>query len=962
MATRYLHTKQYGPFKGLNKGVSDLLLKGDYQSLAQNAFINSGSTALTSRVGRKPVGWDPASTDKKVFAGLYIETDVTTEQQYERELILNIDDGTFEVIKDFTITISNVGAVQARAEVNFNELTSSWRFQLLNDSTNAVLYTLDLDSAGGVPSVTVSTLVAGINALADFNCTLGTAGAGASFASVAFDAQVVELPVGADRAVKGLYLDVKSFTTPVIQTYAPYYSNGQIQNGALSYTNLQNILYVAVPGVGLCKWDGVDFYKAGFPAPKINPDIGNPFSATVGAGGANPRAAPGYYSYAFAYEKKDAKGNRYESLGRGPNQFVGGTVESNSNAIAAAGTYIAVQGLNNSDPLLGYGPQITPYNVRSAVVKPNFSILGGTVEVFSSTNTMRVGDIACFKIRLNRNPTEINWTQDGSEFSILLCEAEITNIQLNTPSVGTDTITLNQTGWTITHLYRNRTAYKTAVRGWATSQNWTTASPFDEESDVSLADIIAYATFFAPGTLDTIPNTTMSNNVRVNAYRTKGEGLVSAPTVFPSDWYLLDIEPARTDPSLIQIWDWYADRALGPLWEQKIEITSTPFPDFEQILDTKYTICHSHQQRMYLSGEPKKPNVVDRSDPLWGPEFYYPGGDLQLNMETTVASTVTAISSAGPNVIVGKSRGIRMISGDLGTADNIRVDDISFELGIQNQASTLFGINSCIALSQLGPIEILPSGSYNFVGSRDLSNKSRLEGIIKNGNFDLNFASASLNPDKGYYFLYLPYKGSGGTTAAANESFLQFNQGADFKSQTQLGEAYIYLTTQDSWFKWVGLEATGGSYTKQGLLHTVSTGNLGSIILRELSSETLSDYVDWYQGINWDVATNWEHLGEPYQYKSFIRAYAQNIETDPLAGGQFTILIEAERDWVADTAYSSYSLSDLGAIGKGLFKVSGNKSRSMRFRMKHSAVKKRPMVTGLTVEVAAEFKPMVKQG
>jgi hypothetical protein len=330
-------------------------------------------------------------------------------------------------------------------------------------------------------------------------------------------------------------------------------------------------------------------------------------------------------------------------------------------------------------------------------------------------------------------------------------------------------------------------------------------------------------------------------------------------------------------------------------------------------------------------------------------------------MTSSVASNITAIGSTSDSLVVGKRRGIKLISGDLSSEVNIRVDDISFELGLANQTSTVSSIDRCIGLTQLGPIEISSNGQWQFLGSQDLGGKSRLEAVLKNSSLDLFFAAATVNMQKGYYFLYIPNKGSSGTSQASNDSYLQFDQGANLAANTSFGSAYIYSTTQDAWFEWERFDASGGAYIKDGLLHTVRCGDIGSIILRENNSGTLSDQVDWYQAISFDCATNWMTLSEPYMFKQFNRALIQNIERDPLSISDYSLTLTAERDWVKDVAHSSVTINDLDTVGYGQMKMKGNKSRSMRIRLQHSTIKQRPMITGLTVEIAAPFRPKIKQ-
>lgn len=929
----YTHIKSYGPFKGLNRGVSDFNLPDGFFSKALNATVLPGSTALSVRPGWQVGATTVNSTDKKVFAGLYVDVDTETGVQTEKELLLNITAGNAELIEPFTITITNATAFdfEVAATVNIDPSNTRHRFQLINTGNNAVLYTTYLVDGSGIPDLTINALVSAIDALSDFSATLSSGSNGLIQAATALPISYNIIPADSSREIKG-------YTTKTIVNSSGLISAIDYNTlKPVSYTNLQNALYFAIPGVGLCKFDGQVVTRAGVPRAI---EVKYSAQGAPDSGG----LVVGRYVYAYAYEVRDINGNILEGLGEcsrpDPALTFSGSVDGGPgyvNLILAEtgtlGCWVDLQFKN-------LPPTTYKHDVRYARINgaQSFSVSDPTLTVFSG-HTMQPGDRFCIRAVIGAT--------SGYGAANYLISGLIA-------SVTATSITFASTGFEVTLLDRNESRPDIKTKTYL-------IPAFTEQTDITLAELDAYIT--TPNTNTVANNANMSNNVRLNLYRNKGEGVTAAELAsdYP-DMYLLDIVVPFSSDTYTNYRDTARDLAITIRWEQKIEIGPVPF-ELDAGLSKQVTIAHSHQGRMYLAGNPKAVNTLYRSDLLYGPEFYNPFGFADLNLETKVASKITAIGSTSDNLIVGKNKGIQLISGDLSTDSNIRVDDISFDLGLVNQASTISAIGKCIGLTQLGPIEIDTSGNFQFIGSQELGTKSRLEAIFKQEKLDLNFASTAVNMEKGYYMFYVPTKQTAGVTQALNDSFNQFEQqSANLTNIPEpWGKVYTYIVTQDAWFEWDRIEATGGMYIKDGRFHAVAMGDTGLLIQSESDSDTLSDYADYREGIQMDVATNWIDLGEPYMYKQFIKALIQNAENDPLANNAYNVTLSAEKDWVEDTAQTEQELSNVVSVAYKQVKIKGNKSRSMRIRLSANNILERPAITGVTVEISAPFRPKIKQ-
>lgn len=927
----YVHIKSYGPFRGLNKGVSEINLQDGFFSKAVNATILPGSTALAVRPGWQPSATALVNPNKKIFVGLYIDVDAETGVQTEKELLLNLTAGSAEVIEPFTITITNATAFdfEVDAVMGIDPNTGRHRFQLINNGNNTVIFSQFLSSAG-VPNVTVDALVSAIDALSEFSAVKSSGSNGAIQAVTALPISRTTIPADSSRTIKG-------YTTrnlPIASGLPAAINYDTLK--AIAYTNMQNALYFAIPGVGLCKFDGQSVGRAGVPRFKSIDFV------SFGAPNTNG-VYTGYYVYAAAYELRDAKGGVLEGLGE-CTRFLpsGGNTGSVGNGPGFVALTAPFAGVTGTTVTMGFDnllPTDYKHDVRGAILNGAQYISASSLTLtVDSGHTIQPNDRICFKGILGAG--------GGVVAGSALYSALVT-------AVTATTITLSPSKWEVTNL-SNNSRYNVKNETYL-------LEPFAEETDLTIAELDAYIT--TPNTNTIADNAVISNNARINIYRNKGEGL--APSAFDSVYpllYLLDIIPNNPFSATTAYGDVYRDSRLSILWEQKIEIGAVPF-EADAGLSKHVTICHAHQGRMYLAGDPENINVLYRSDLLFGPEWYNPFGAADLNLETKVASKITAIGSTSDNLVVGKSRGIKLISGDLGSDTNIRVDDISFELGLVNQASTVSAIDKCIGITQLGPIEIATSGQFQFIGSQDLGTKSRLEGVFKQGDLDLNYAAATVNMEKGYFVFYVPNKQNVGLTTDLANSYNQFSQQASLitNQPDNWGSCYVYITTQDAWFEWNRLEATGGAYIKDGRLHTAAQGSVGLLLCGESDSKTLSDYADYNEGIEMDIATNWIHLNEPYLFKQFISASVQNTERDELSQESYQAVLSAEKDWVEDVSQTSQAILDLDSVSYRKVKIKGNKSRSMRIRAVSSEICTRPCITGITVEISAPFRPKINK-
>jgi len=100
---------------------------------------------------------------------------------------------------------------------------------------------------------------------------------------------------------------------------------------------------------------------------------------------------------------------------------------------------------------------------------------------------------------------------------------------------------------------------------------------------------------------------------------------------------------------------------------------------------------------------------------------------------------------------------------------------------------------------------------------------------------------------------------------------------------------------------------------------------------------------------------NWMNLGSPDVFKKFIRGNMWVIGADPS-----TMTVTGEVDWIKDDICTSVALEHDGDSNKK-FKFRVQKARSMRLGVSFTSFLKKARMSGFTLEVAAPFKPRVKQ-
>lgn len=375
--------KNFEDFEGLDLTSSDLSSNDNFA----NRFENWDFRGLKSIIGRRgEKRWAYSSIGGSLIFdavphGLMVyrylvqnETAVKLGEQ------LVIPYSTSEILIQTTgsLTITYVGA---SPPANFSLLldtgTSTYKVYLRENGT--ITSTIDIGN-GSLGSMSLSTLVSTINALANWNCVI-TNPVGGTFPTlgatttnpIAVEALELmdNLPVsgGGGTAMEFSYLKVGRSLQPKFLSgalngnYTHLNGYGQV----MSSLNKNNVLYLA-NGRRLMKWDGMNLYDAGLPYIQFNT-----IAASAGAG-----LTTGTYKYRIRWHYRDFQLNDIYS------DYVEASIA------VAGGNLQATLGIGNGVLASGWNTKFARVNgiqagVTTITVDAGFTFLVGDPVYFLNT-------------------------------------------------------------------------------------------------------------------------------------------------------------------------------------------------------------------------------------------------------------------------------------------------------------------------------------------------------------------------------------------------------------------------------------------------------------------------------------------------------------------------------------------------------------------------------------------------
>jgi hypothetical protein len=284
--------KVFQSFKGLDLRTSDILRGNDAATELQNMTYRQ-TGAMSKRKGYKH-----ATDDGDGCYGLTTYNNVNLSTGAVTEEVISIDDNLNKMTPhSFTITYTGTPNSNTYYTLELDAATSTFKFKLYDDTT--LVLNSDLgDGSEGSP-VLVSDLTTAINAETNFSCTSATGGASEPAAYIP-SSNRTDINTTA-QVVFNIWSDVTTpngLTTPFSTFYAQR-TNAEFENATFSEIN--DVLYIATGHDNLMKYDGSRVYRAGLPQAAAL-TVADSASGTA-------FAASEVHSYLAVYEYTDAKQN-----------------------------------------------------------------------------------------------------------------------------------------------------------------------------------------------------------------------------------------------------------------------------------------------------------------------------------------------------------------------------------------------------------------------------------------------------------------------------------------------------------------------------------------------------------------------------------------------------------------------------------------------------------------------------
>ena len=381
----------------------------------------------------------------------------------------------------------------------------------------------------------------------------------------------------------------------------------------------------------------------------------------------------------------------------------------------------------------------------------------------------------------------------------------------------------------------------------------------------------------ATDTVSIKDNSTISNNLRINIYRTAaGETTPQLLAAIPNDSYNTDefYVDDTTDADL----DLLEDYATPERLHNPPPKTAIVFA-YDNLMI--YTKDPNNDDYVWFS-EPDEPEYVSEATN----NFIVPSND----------DDVTGVGAAGSSLIIFKNRSIYSVSGELATSQfDVNPVGTGSNIGcvshhsIQSVGGLLYFLHTNGVFS-MSENQFFPTDDFgNPVAiSTVIDTRFREEPSQEDRKFVFKRATAINYTKDNQYLLFLPAEDSTGAKAS-NEN----------------GRIFCFDYQKKNWFEWTRINAAGDWFVRNDDLYWFSRAykndTTSSMLYKQLRNYTLIDQVDHVTPIRVTWQSSWEDLGQPRVRKKFARCAllfddlkAQFLENTP------TLCFQSFTDWIED--------------------------------------------------------------
>lgn len=340
---------------------------------------------------------------------------------------------------------------------------------------------------------------------------------------------------------------------------------------------------------------------------------------------------------------------------------------------------------------------------------------------------------------------------------------------------------------------------------------------------------------------------------------------------------------------------------------------------------------------------------------------YFPNNANSVILEGRSGGPITGIKTLKDNLYVFHEDTVSLLSGDIGTLNgqSLRQDLLSSqgEMGSLSSHALQEYEGSLTFLSEDGLMTISNSKPF----PQDLGRA--IKPLLIDRDVDKRASVSFYTADDDVMGFMLPIRDN----TYPDDIFVDSK-----KSVT-----YVYDVKNTAWHRWTNVDISGGIVRSAGKTYFVSRNN-GEIYLNVFKkNDSVVDFADHEQPIDFEVITAWDSLGDPAVFKKYIRMKLLITDSnEKFDGGSFTLDMYLRRDFSdLDIGPIQFDSTVLGGWGTGRWgefpwgdrpftsvgtKLFG-KARSICFKFTNNNLNENVLLTGFTMEVASPYKPEIKE-
>jgi hypothetical protein len=459
----------------------------------------------------------------------------------------------------------------------------------------------------------------------------------------------------------------------------------------------------------------------------------------------------------------------------------------------------------------------------------------------------------------------------------------------------------------------------------------------------------------------------ITNNLRVQIYRTKAG----------QNTFYLNREIPLSFSEFSNLIDQVTDATLGAQ-------PDLAFPEFDYDQPPPCRYVATFKGSLVVAGIPNffinrkgsflggSPSVVDGyadlspNDVWFGDveniEGFPSDGSFTVSVASDLGDKISGLKQNGNSLIVLKEKSIHRIAGEP-TDLQVQTEVLSSEVGCLSHASIQQINNQLIFLSNRGVASLvetqMPSAQLGY----------RVKPLLDDRNLNFKKATSVLWPSKQLYILHIPSLGGDGLDSftysfpGTGDGLPGYSAQVERIHASQKSRIFVLDYLRGAWFEWRKINALGGLAVLNDELwfmerrFSTYSSSVKTNVMRLLSNNHITDYVDHDQGIPMKVKTAWYAPGGKSQPKQFLRLRV--AASNDLANNSPLLRVSQEVNFIGDVirAETELDLSPDGTLEEivAQTKLADGKFRSSRFVMENDAVLECPIIEGWELEIDGQY-------